>query len=462
MRDYVRLDIPPGLWDSDLARTALASRDLAAVFRYVRGRTGASQTAVGSLIGLAQPDVSAIERGQRLVQSIDVLERIAHGLRIPPALLGLAPTDSTDTSPRNRPLPSRTATRVTAGSPPAEEDPVRRRDMMTGALGLSAGLLTKATPAAADPAAAIETALFNPPSATPVPLPELARALSTARRDYAATRYHQLATRLPHLIATAEATRQATTGHRREQAHTHATRAYVLATELGVKQRAEATLVAADRALTAGTASGDPQSMSEAARVLAIAMRRAGRPHAAVSLLARTATSLDSATAGHPAQVLAARACLYMTAAYTAAHARQRSTALELLQEAEETTRRIPSTPQRGGLWVISASLDQCAMYRVSTYTALDTPDDGVNYATRVIPARLPTLERRARYLTDTARMWHKIGDPHRTLATLEALERMAPEEARRPSVRMVTTDLLYTSGLPGIRRFAARTGALT
>ncbi|MDT0310519.1 transcriptional regulator [Streptomyces sp. DSM 44917] len=342
---------------------------------------------------------------------------------------------------------------------------MRRREMMTGALGLGAGLIaaSPATPAAAaDPAAALERALFDGPSAAPAPLPRLAAALGAARADYEATRYQALAAALPGLIATAEATRDAAAGRAREQAHTLLARAYVLATELGVKQRSEATWVAADRALSAARAGGDPQPIGEAARVLAITMRRAGRTQAAVSLLSRTAASLDADRGTPSPQALAARACLLMTGAYTAAAARQRTTALDLLAEAEETTRRIPQHAARTGLFVINASLDECAMYRISTFTALGTPDDALPYAARIVPARLPTTERQARYLTDTARMWNHIGDPARTYAALRALERLAPEEARRPSLRLVTTDLLYSPHhLPGLRDFATRTGAL-
>jgi hypothetical protein len=72
-----------------------------------------------------------------------------------------------------------------------------------------------------------------------------------------------------------------------------------------------------------------------------------------------------------------------------------------------------------------------------------------------------PTAERQARYWTDVARMWAQIGDHHRTYTALRAVDQVAPEEARRPSVQALTADLLYTSAsLPKLREFAARTGA--
>lgn len=72
MRSYRQPAIPAGLWTQDTVRQALKSRDVAALVKHFRKYTGASQTAVGALVGLAQSDISAIERGLRQVQSLEV------------------------------------------------------------------------------------------------------------------------------------------------------------------------------------------------------------------------------------------------------------------------------------------------------------------------------------------------------------------------------------------------------
>jgi len=75
---------------------------------------------------------------------------------------------------------------------------------------------------------------------------------------------------------------------------------------------------------------------------------------------------------------------------------------------------------------------------------------------------RLPTAERRARFGTDAARMWHALGDRRHTFSALLGVERAAPEEVRRPALRALTADLLYGPGaLAGLREFAHRTGAV-
>lgn len=458
-----RLDIPAGLWERDDARQALWDRDIGALLRYVRQHTGASQTRIGARIGLAQSDVSDIERGLRRVQSLSVLTRIAEGLHIPLALLGISDSPATAASSSITKTPDE-ETRLTPAAQ-AQEDDVRRRKLMASALGIGAGLVT-GTPAASatprDPAAALEHALLNPPAAQPVPYGQLTAALTAARDDFTAAHYTALGQALPPLIATAEAARDEATGHARDRAQTLVARAYVLATELAVKQHADSAWATSVLALRAARASGDPVPVAEAARVLAITMRRAGRSPAAVDFLVNTATSLGAERGTPPPEALAARTCLMLTAAYTAASTNQRGTALDLLQEATETSGRLPVGRKPLGLFTVQASPAECAMYSISTHNALQTPDEGVRHVSSVIPAQLPTAERRARYWTDTARMWHQIGDAHRAFAALRAVEREAPEEVRRPAIKALTADLLYTpQRLPGLREFAVRTGAV-
>ena len=86
--DALRPAPDPDLWERPEARRALATRDLAAVFRLLR-RTGVSQRAIAALTGLAPSEVYEIGRGRR-VMAYDVLCRIADGLGVPRGYLGLA------------------------------------------------------------------------------------------------------------------------------------------------------------------------------------------------------------------------------------------------------------------------------------------------------------------------------------------------------------------------------------
>ncbi len=85
--------VDPALWQRADMRTALASRDIAMVFRLLQ-RSGVSQRRIAALTGQSQSEISEILSGRQVV-SYDVLARIADGLAVPRGHLGLAYDDGT-------------------------------------------------------------------------------------------------------------------------------------------------------------------------------------------------------------------------------------------------------------------------------------------------------------------------------------------------------------------------------
>ncbi|MEU6989078.1 helix-turn-helix transcriptional regulator [Streptomyces sp. NPDC046465] len=71
------------LWSHPQLLAALTGQDWGAVFRTYRKLTGLSQTKIGERVGLAQSDLSDIERGRRRVTSSEVQARIVAGLGAP-------------------------------------------------------------------------------------------------------------------------------------------------------------------------------------------------------------------------------------------------------------------------------------------------------------------------------------------------------------------------------------------
>ncbi|MGW7021781.1 XRE family transcriptional regulator [Streptomyces decoyicus] len=337
---------------------------------------------------------------------------------------------------------------------------MRRRNLLTGALAAGATAAFGASPASAvsgagDPAACLEDVLFRLPSAAPVPLARLVQEAAGARADFRAARYTVLGRVLPGLLAAALATRDASTGRAREKASIVLARTYVLAAELALKQHSDAAWAAADRALTAARASGHPVPIGESSRVLAITMRRSGSCPSAVRLLTQEAADLDASQE----QTGAVRTTLMLTGAYSAATGGDRMTALDLLNAAEEEADRRATVP---GLFTVDATRTQVDVYRIGVFNALGTPDEGVSVARRIDIDMMSTPERRARAWTDTARMWHALGDGPQTFAALQRVEKEAPQEVRRPALRALTANLLYAPArVPGVRQFAARTGAI-
>ncbi|MFE0654382.1 XRE family transcriptional regulator [Streptomyces sp. NPDC059534] len=333
---------------------------------------------------------------------------------------------------------------------------MRRRTVLTGALAAGTAAVVGTGAAAAVPAARLEDVLFHLPSGEPAPLQALATRTAAAREAFTAARYTRLSAALPGLLSVAEATRDAATGRARQHASAILARAYVLAAELASKEHSDAAWVAADRALGAARASGMPVPIGEASRVLAITMRRSGRSAAAVCLLTHEAAGLDPAEA----RTGAVRTTLLLSAAYSAAAGRDRTTALALLDEAEEDVKRRPGAP--GGLFTVEATRAQVDVYRISAHNALGTPDEAVSVTRGLNVGLMPTAERRARAWTDTARMWHALGDGTQAFAALRRVEQEAAQEVQRPALRALTSNLLYgPTRLPGLREFAARTGAV-
>jgi transcriptional regulator with XRE-family HTH domain len=80
--------IDPALLERDGVRAALAARDVGALYRLL-GKAGVSQRRIAQLTGQSQSEVCEIVQG-RQVRDVWVLERIADGLGVPRAWMGLS------------------------------------------------------------------------------------------------------------------------------------------------------------------------------------------------------------------------------------------------------------------------------------------------------------------------------------------------------------------------------------
>lgn len=90
----------PAPWTDIRLRTAWAEQDWAAILREYRRAAGISQRDLEGLIGVAQPNIAAIEKGRRRVTSAEVIARITEGLQVPTELTGMpALSDSNQWAP---------------------------------------------------------------------------------------------------------------------------------------------------------------------------------------------------------------------------------------------------------------------------------------------------------------------------------------------------------------------------
>lgn len=319
---------------------------------------------------------------------------------------------------------------------------VDRRHLLSVGVGLGTALLLADTAAASAP-----------------DLPELRRRVARGRSAFRAARYADLAERLPALRRDALAARQLLTGAPGRAASGVLAQVHMLSSELGVKNGdSQAAWNHALAAVSAAEASGKATVLAEATRICATPLRRQGRSEDAVLLLRDTLEQLDTESSrAEPAHVGAAGA-LALTASYCAALAGQEATALSLVDFAKNAVARLAKEqrPYTGDL-----SGHQVRLYEVGVHHLLGQDAVAVQIARQVDPRALPTGERRARLGTDTARALLALGDYDQALTELLAVESAAPEEARRPSLRALTGEILtYRPHLVGLHDFAARTGA--
>lgn len=101
--------LPAELLTSPEWQRACRQRDFASVFRLVKVKAGIYPSRVAALCGMTPSRVGEIMSGRRRLAHIDVIERVADGLRIPGAMLGLAhrpweipPSATTAQSPPRR------------------------------------------------------------------------------------------------------------------------------------------------------------------------------------------------------------------------------------------------------------------------------------------------------------------------------------------------------------------------
>ena len=116
------LFLPRELLDDVEIQRALAVRDLATVFSRAR-RIGIAYSVIGRACEIKSERVSAVAAGKNTITGIATIERIADGLHIPGAMLGLAARHWELTQPAGR-----------------ESDPVDRRGFLRGALTAGSAL----------------------------------------------------------------------------------------------------------------------------------------------------------------------------------------------------------------------------------------------------------------------------------------------------------------------------------
>ncbi|MDQ0771566.1 transcriptional regulator with XRE-family HTH domain [Streptomyces aurantiacus] len=405
------------LWNSTAATSLVAQRRPGALIRLGREHRTWTLAALGERIGCSAATVSRLERRSRVVD-LTLVHRAAAEVGMPRHVLMTSLAPPLTTAP--------TGTRVTACSRDAQEDPMRRRTLLTAT-------------AAATPAALL-IGLDEALAATPAPtsgLGPLDRRLASARELYDKGVHGRLLAVLPGLIA--DGHRAAASRRDLDQARLSAV--YALASsvlgKVGSYKRARLT---ADRARTWAEVSGSPLAAAAAARELAIVLRHQDHHGEAQRLMTSAAADVE-ATGLRTDASTAAYAQMLCTLAYTAARGEQRAEALAMTEEARRSARRLPQAPPPGRLFPISpAAVD---LYAVGVHWALGDAGAALETGKDLRPDQFPTAERKARLGTDMARAWWAWNRPEQTARALLDAHRASPGEIRdRPAIRSIVNEL--------------------
>lgn len=395
-----------------------------AIVRAARKARGLSLAELGQRTGYSASQVSRYERDVTPMTDIAVLRRFADALSIPSHVFGLTAARGLP-SRHGHPAAGTTARPASASSTvtgrtnreDGEEGPVRRRQLMAN-LAMTA--------------AAAATAHFPGPHAIDLPQDgalgdllvcrvrdamlglaggpdrvvagEVAAGLAAALADFQGCRYSRLAVRLPRLISAGHLlAADADTA----QVSRLLAGIYTLATRLLIKlDDQQLGWMAGDRAKIFAAGGGDPLLEAEAARNLAVLARKAGW-HAQAATIALTAAGSPGLRGSDP-RLAAGRGLLIQSAAYTAARAQDSDGMRELTSQALALAEDI------GGGNVLrdqgEFSPATVALHLISAETFAGDPSTAVATAVHLVPASLPTTERRARYWTDTARAYARWG----------------------------------------------------
>lgn len=116
-RSQAHRALPAELLASAEWQKACRGRDFARIFRLVKVKAGIYPSRIAALCGMTPSRVGEIMAGRRGLAHIDVIERVADGLRIPGAMLGLAHR------PWEIPAPTRTEERQPGPLPPVPDEP---------------------------------------------------------------------------------------------------------------------------------------------------------------------------------------------------------------------------------------------------------------------------------------------------------------------------------------------------
>jgi transcriptional regulator with XRE-family HTH domain len=228
--------------------------------------------------------------------------------------------------------------------------------------------------------------------------------------------------------------------------------------------------IAADRAMTAAREADDPHLIALGAWALSASYRRAGQQDEATRLCLAAASELkvnmDAATradGGNPGpRLLADYGMLHLAAAVSSAQADEENRAWALHRIADAAARAIGDSYDE---WT-AFGRGNVDIHGLALRAELGRPDAVVEYSARLQIDDVPSLERRAAALINTARGYVQRGEDEAATLILRDAEKISQDEVHDSTlVRELLRELLHRDRArtrAHVRRLAQRCGLIT
>lgn len=383
---------------------------------HYRVRRGLTQSVLANLVGRSEDWLSKIERGEREIHRVDVLVELAHALRVTLGDL--------------------------IGQPALAEDDRRDDDVPAVREALMSPRLLSRT-------------LFRHAASAPPNLEAAKRLATFAWDDYQAGRLGRVTAALPGLIVTAQALEDTAdaAGESRELFAVSARIHHLATTTLMKFGETDLAWIAAERALRAADASGDPLVLGSAARAGTHALLGLGRYAEAIELGTTAVEWMRTQIEASDDIALSLGGMLQLRLAVAAARRADRAASSQFLEQATDAARRVG---RDANLWHTGFGPTNVVLHRMAV--ALDLGDIAflIDRGPRVQVDHMPA-ERAASFQVDLARGLSLAARDNDALETLLSAERVSPGIVRhsplaREAVReMHRRDRGRTDALSGL-----------
>lgn len=386
----------------------MASGDPEAVgarVRYWRERRRLSRQQFADMVGRSTSWLDKIEKGERTLQRLPMLERVASALSVDPSVLRDANTART------------------AGQCPD----------CTEVHAIKCALGRYPTVAQSD---------RPPPGAH-----QVKRQLDYVGHAWLSSHFTTVAAALPRLLLEAQLHALSADQTDRQQAQRSLVMAYRVACSMLLKyDSTDVAWLAADRAMYAAQGADDPIALARATRSVARAMTHTGQADEAIAVSTDMADLLRPLLDTHDADALPLFGMLLLSAEITAATRGDADLATALHNEALAATRQLG--PQHRGHHTIFGRAN-VEVHRVAALVRLHEGTQAVRYADGLAPDLINSLpsERRSNFLLDLTDAYTQTGHYRAAIDMLRQAEGLAPQEVRcRPLAHRLIIGLLSTA----------------